>query len=257
MPKKQNEWPERNELVIGTVIRVNPFSAYVSLEEYGNKEGMIHISEIARKWIKDVREIVKEGQRIVVLVLDIDKEKRHITLSLKRVDKRTAEEKLKEYKREQKAEKMLAQLAKEMGISLEKAYEEIGFKLQEEFGELFKAFQISQTPQGYDLLIRKGIPEKLARAIREIAEKQMEIKEAFVKTSVELRCLKPNGINIIKKILEDAKQKNNLEIKYISAPKYYLYIKTKDAKSGERKIKEVAEEIVNNITKLGGEGSVR
>ena len=173
MPKKPSDWPERNELVIGTVVRVNPYSAYISLEEYGNKEGMIHISEAARKWIKDIREVIKEGQKIVVLVLDVDKEKKHITLSFKRVNKRSAEEKLKGFKREQKAEKMLAQVAKEMGLSLEKTYEEIGFKLQEEFGELFKAFQMSQTQQGYELLIRKGVPEKWVKVIKEIAEKQM------------------------------------------------------------------------------------
>src|SRR3989337_2948601 len=150
MPKKPNQWPEKYELVIGKVVRVNPFSAYISLEEYGKKEGMIHISEAARKWIKDIREVLKEGQNVVVQVLVVDQEKKHITLSLKRVNKREAEEKLKEFKREQKAEKMLAQVAKETGLSLEKAYEEIGFKLQEEFGELFKAFQMSQSPQGYD-----------------------------------------------------------------------------------------------------------
>jgi translation initiation factor 2 subunit 1 len=254
MPKKQSEWPEKGELVLGTVIRVNPYSASISLEEYKNKEGMIHISEAARKWIKDIREIVKEGQKIVVLVLNVEKEKNHITLSLKRVNKRSAEEKLREYKREQKAEKMLAQVAKETGLSLEKTYEEIGFKLQEEFGELFKAFQMSQTPQGYDLLIKKGIPDKWAKVIKQIAEKQMEIKESFIKAELELRSLKPNGVETIKKVLEDAKNKNNLEIKYISAPKYYIYLKTKDAKAGERKLKEIAEEIVKSINSMGGEG---
>jgi len=64
-------------------------------------------------------------------------------------------------------------------------------------------------------------------------------------------------INIIKKILQEAENKNDLEIKYISAPKYYIYLKTKDAKMGERKLKEVAEEIVREINKAGGEGFVR
>jgi len=257
MPKKQNEWPEKGELVLGTVVRVNPYSAYISLEEYKGKEGMIHISEAARKWIKDIREIVKEGQKVVVLVLNVEKEKNHITLSLKRVNKRSAEEKLKEYKREIKAEKMLAQVAKEIGLSLEKAYEEIGFRLQEEFGELFKVFQMSQDTQGYEFLIKKGIPEKWAKLIKQIAEKQMEIKESYVKTAIELRSLNPDGINIIRKVLEDAKNKNNLEIKYISAPRYHIYLKTKDAKAGERRLKEIAEEIVKTVNEMGGEGIVK
>jgi len=257
MPKKSKEWPEKGELIIGTVVRVNTFSAFVSLEEYGNKEGMIHISEVARKWIKDVREHVKVGQKIVALVFRVDKVKGHITLSLKRIRRRDAEEKMKEYKREQKAEKMLSQVAKELKISLDEAYEEIGFQLEETFGEMFKAFQTVLMPDGYDILVKKGIPEKFAKVIKSVAEKQMEVKEVAVKSLVELKCFKPDGVDIIKNVLKDAKEKYNLDVKYISAPRYSLILKTKHPKVGEKKLKEAAEKIIENLKNLGGEGTFK
>ena len=46
MVRKENEWPERGEKVVGTIIKVNPFSVLVKLEEYEGKEGMVQISEI-------------------------------------------------------------------------------------------------------------------------------------------------------------------------------------------------------------------
>jgi len=257
MPKKLSEWPERGELVIGTIVRVNPFSAFVSLEEYEKKEGMIHISEVAGKWVRDIRDFVKVGQKVVALVMNVDREKGHISLSLKRVRRYDSEEKMREYKREIKAEKMLAQVARKLNMNLNDVYNNIGFKLQDIFGETFKAFQMSLTPQGYDLLLRKGIPEEWAKVIKTVAEEQMEVKEVAIKGTIELKCYKSDGVEIIKKILKDAKEKYELDIKYISAPRYSVALRTKDAKAGEKKIKEASEEIIKNIKKFEGEGNFK
>ncbi len=254
MVRKQYEWPERGELVVGTVVRVNPFSAFVALDEYNKKEGMIHISEVARKWIKDIRDFVKEGKRVVALVMRVDEEKRHIALSIKRVNKRSAEERLKEYKREQKAEKMLALIAKNNKISLDKAYDEIGFPLQSIFGEMFKAFQMSLTSEGYELLIKKGLPEKWAKQIKEVAETQMEIKEKSIKGILELKCPTSDGVESIKKVLKKS-EKKGFEIRYISTPKYSISLKTKDAKRGQKELQKAADTIISELKKLGGEGS--
>ena len=253
---KEEKWPERGELVIGTVVRVNPYSAFISLEEYPGKEGMIHISEVAGKWVRDIREFVKTGKKVVVLVMNVDKEKDHIALSLKRVKRYDAEEKMKEYKRSLKARKMLESVSKKLSLSTNETLE-MEAKLQEIFGELFKAFQMSLISEGYDLLRRKGMPEEWAREIKAVAQEQMEVKEAEIKGIIELKCFKPDGIEIIKKALSDAKEKYEINIKYISAPKYSLNLRTKDAKLGERKLKEAADEIIKEVKLLGGEGSFK
>ena len=102
MVKKAMQWPRRGEVVIGTVRKVNPFSAFVTLEEYGKKEGMIHISEVAGKWVKDIRKFFKEGKKVVVKVMRVDETKKHITLSLKRVNKYESDRKMKEYQEYQR-----------------------------------------------------------------------------------------------------------------------------------------------------------
>lgn len=255
MPKK-GEWPERREIVIGTVTRVNPYSAFISLEEYPGKEGMIHISEVAGKWVRDIREFVKTGKKVVVVVMNVDKEKDHIALSLKRVKRYDAEEKMREYKRNLKAEKMLEVVAKKLSMSPSEAQEKIGTQMQDIFGEVFKAFQMSMTDQGYDLLIRKGIPEIWAKEIKQVAKDQMELKEVEIKGVLELKCLKSDGVEIIKKLLIESKNKYGISIRYVSAPKYSLTFKTKDAKLGEKKLREAADEIIRGI-KSCGEGSFK
>lgn len=256
MPKKE-DWPKNREIVLGTVVKVNPFSAFVSLDEYDKKEGMIHISEIAGKWVRDIRKFVRVGQKVVVMVMRVDKEKNHITLSLKRVKKYDTEKKMKEYKRELKAEKMLKTLAEKANIDLDKAYNEIGYQLQEIFGEMFKAFQMSLTEKDYEILIKKGVPEKWAKLIKEVAEEQMKLKESTIKAELELKSYSPDGVNIIKKILKDANLKYGTESKYISAPKYSISLRTKDAKLGEKKLREAGNEIVKKIESSGGEGVVK
>ncbi|MBN2202654.1 MAG: translation initiation factor IF-2 subunit alpha [Candidatus Aenigmarchaeota archaeon] len=256
MPKKEG-WPQRREIVLGTVTKVNPFSAFVSLDEYENTEGMIHISEVAGKWVRDIRKFVKPGQKVVALVMRTDKQKGHITLSLKRVKKYDSEKKMKEYKREIKAEKMLQALADKNKISLDDVYKDIGFQLQEIFGEVFKAFHMSLTDRGYEMLIKKGVSEKWAKQIKQVADEQMELKEVDIKGEIELKCYQPDGVSVIKNILKDAKKKHDIEVKYISAPKYSIFLKTKDAKSGEKKLKKVGEEIIKRIEECNGEGSLK
>ena len=46
------EYPEEGELVVCTVQSVKNFGAFVSLDEYGSREGFIHVSEIATGWVK-------------------------------------------------------------------------------------------------------------------------------------------------------------------------------------------------------------
>ncbi len=248
MVRKPSEFPSQGEKVIGTVRRLNPYSAFVELDEYDGKEGMIHISEAARKWVKDIREVVKEGQKVVALVMRVEPEKGHIALSLKRLGKRDYDEKMKEFKRELKAEKMLELVGKDLGFNLDKAYEEIGFPLQDIFGEMFKGFQTALTNP--DILGKKGIPEKYVKVIKAVAEKVMELKEIEIKGMLHLTSYASDGVEQIKNILKEAAKKN-IEIKYISAPKYQVSIRSKDIKLAEKKLETAANEIIRQIEKDG------
>ncbi len=80
MIKYLTEDVEVGKLYMGKVMRIVAFGAFV--EVLPGKEGLVHISQLADYHVKEVSEIVKEGDEILVKVLEIDKQGR-INLSRK------------------------------------------------------------------------------------------------------------------------------------------------------------------------------
>jgi polyribonucleotide nucleotidyltransferase len=62
--------PEVGELYEGTVKRIMPFGAFVEI--IPGKEGLLHISELAHRRVEKVEDVVSDGQKIAVKVLEID-----------------------------------------------------------------------------------------------------------------------------------------------------------------------------------------
>ncbi len=71
---------EAGTIVEGTVVKITHYGAFVELP--GGKSGLVHISEIADTYVKDVRDYIKEQERIKVKVLGVN-EKGKLDLSLK------------------------------------------------------------------------------------------------------------------------------------------------------------------------------
>jgi small subunit ribosomal protein S1 len=97
--------------VTGKVTRIADFGAFVELEP--GIEGLIHVSELAPGRVRRVRDVIDEGQTVVVEVLSVDTQARRIALSLKRIsnEKLAAEEAAEDAEREadrKAAEEMMA-----------------------------------------------------------------------------------------------------------------------------------------------------
>jgi S1 RNA binding domain protein len=71
---------EAGTIVEGTVVKITHYGAFVELPD--GKSGLVHISEIADAYVKDVRDYIKEQERIRVKILGIN-EKGKLDLSLK------------------------------------------------------------------------------------------------------------------------------------------------------------------------------
>jgi small subunit ribosomal protein S1 len=67
----------------GTVTKVVTFGAFVEIMD--GVEGLVHISELAQHHVENPRDVVEPGQEVRVRVLEIDSERRRLSLSLKRV----------------------------------------------------------------------------------------------------------------------------------------------------------------------------
>jgi len=77
------EWKEiQPEMIVrGKVVRLEPYGAFV---DFGaERPGLIHVSELTRGYVKTAGEVVKEGEEIEAKVLDVDRRKRQIRLSMK------------------------------------------------------------------------------------------------------------------------------------------------------------------------------
>jgi translation initiation factor 2 subunit 1 len=245
---KKNYSPREGELVVCRITRINPNSAFAELVEY-ERTGMIHVSEVAARWVRDIREFIKENQFVVCRVIGVDRD--YVSLSIKRVRQEDASSKMNEFKRENKAEKLLEMAAKAMKKTPEQAFQEVGFRLQDEFGSLSKAFEMAwKNPE---LLKSKGIPSQWIEPLMEIARKAYSEKTYELKAELSLMCYASNGIEIIRDVLSKAVKENGVEVKYISTPKYMVIAKGKNYKEIESKINKAAETITREINRCKGD----
>jgi uncharacterized protein len=68
-------------LLEGVVTNVANFGAFVDIGVH--QDGLVHVSELAERFVKDPREAVRVGQVVKVKVLTVDTERRRIGLSIK------------------------------------------------------------------------------------------------------------------------------------------------------------------------------
>ncbi|MBP6209553.1 MAG: S1 RNA-binding domain-containing protein [Anaerolineales bacterium] len=86
------EWKEiqPDMIVKGKVVRIETYGAFV---DFGaERPGLIHVSELTRGYVKTASEVVKEGDEIEAKVLDVDRRKRQIRLSMKALQPEIVEE---------------------------------------------------------------------------------------------------------------------------------------------------------------------
>ncbi len=87
------EWRElQPEMIVkGKVVRLESYGVFV---DFGaEKPGLIHVSELARGYVKSPSEVVKEGDEVEVKILDVDRRKHQIRLSRKALQPEIIEEK--------------------------------------------------------------------------------------------------------------------------------------------------------------------
>ena len=78
------------QIVPGKVTKLVPFGAFVRVEE--GIEGLVHISELAQRHVEVPDQVVNVGEDVMVKVIDIDLERRRISLSVKQADEDYTEE---------------------------------------------------------------------------------------------------------------------------------------------------------------------
>jgi len=250
-----SEFPEEGELVVCTVQSVKNFGAFVTLDEYDNKEGFIHIRDVATGWIKYIRDYVREGQKIVCKVLGVDSSKGHIDLSLKSVNEHQRREKIQQWKNENKAEKLLGIVAERLGKDIQQCFDEFGYDVIENFGSLFAAFeQCTANPKALD---QAGLEGDWTSVFSQVAQENVAPPYVQIDGYLELTCPLSDGVDHIRKalLLGMDSIEGRVKMQYVGAPRYRIVVSAPDYKSAEEEMKKVADEIISSLKHCGGLGS--
>jgi small subunit ribosomal protein S1 len=72
------------DVLEGTVTKIVSFGAFVEI--YNGVEGLVHISELSEQHVENPRQVLNEGDVVRVRILEIDTERRRLSLSAKQVD---------------------------------------------------------------------------------------------------------------------------------------------------------------------------
>jgi len=82
----EKTWEElaQGQIREGTVRSIMPYGAFVDL---GGVDGLLHVSAMSHTRVTDPKKIVKEGDKVQVMVLGVDREKRKVSLGLKQLSK--------------------------------------------------------------------------------------------------------------------------------------------------------------------------
>jgi translation initiation factor 2 subunit 1 len=251
---QDREWPQESELVVCTVENVKDFVAFVSLDEYGGRQGLIPISEIATGWIKYIRDHIREGQKIVCKVLNVDRNRGHIDLSLKDVNEHQRREKIREWKNESKSRKWIGFVAKaadEPALAIENAILDI-------YGALYPVFEDIVT-EGEPVIKKLGLSAKASDALLQVAQENVKVPKVEVTGHLVLTCTLPDGISVIKKALKSAEPKIagvDIELLYLGAPTYRIKVTAPDYKKAEKALEKAANLAIAVVEKSGGEGKL-
>ncbi len=250
MSTKIQEMPEQGEIVLATVSKVMDHGAYVTLDEYDDIQGFLHISEIAPGWIRSISRFVRDGEKKVLLVKKVNSKRGDIDLSLKQISKDQKKQKLKEVKKYEKG-KTLLQNVKEKAKLSDEEIEKLEDIIYSKFDSVYDAF-IAIGRNGIESVKELKLAKKTAVAIEGICSK-IKLPSVEIRGIIEITSNRTDGVEIIKKILlDELKKDSTIDITYLGAPKYRLSLTSDNFKSAEKLLKPIISEIQTNVEKKKG-----
>ncbi len=236
--------PEEGEYVVIEIEEIHEHSASASIKGY-DETGLIHISEVSRSWVRDIKQHVDEGERTVAQVVEI--EDGTINLSLKRVNDAQKREAMNEWNKEEKADKFLQNVADRTGYTVDELYEAVAFPFQKEYGSTFEGFEHAAMEEAdFDTL---GIDTDLADAVTAVAQDNISLKQVEMEGEMEIEVPGGEGIDAIKDALTVGE---NVKVSYISAPDYAITAWGRNAEDARDTMDAAVDTITESIEAAGG-----
>jgi len=245
---RKEGFPDEDELVLCTVTAVHGHSVFAKLDEY-EKSGMIHISEISPGRIRNIRDYVVEGKKIICKVLKIDKKKGHIDLSLRRVNEGQRRKKNDEIKQEQRAEKIIEGVAKKIDMDAIKLYDQVSKKIFEKYEYLYECF--NDIVSGKIDLEKFDIDAKISEELTAFVKEKIKPVEVQIKGILKLISYDPDGIEVIKGALKKVIGEN-IKVTNKGAGEYNVIVNAPNYKEAEKILKNSVDKATRYMEKKKG-----
>ena len=255
MTNGETKLPEIGELVVGRVTRVDKFGAYIILEDYPGVEAFVHISEISLKWVRNIRDYLREGQRTVFKIIRVNPATQQVDVSLRRVSQKEKTEKILEWKRKQKINRILSILKERAKVSEEEIDKFIRQPFDYDFERIYSAFE--KVSEGEPITeIIPNLPEKMKEELENLIKQEIKHKIAIIKGDLKLTTTHRNGAEAIRKAAKEAESlagsREEVSITVKGPPYYLLRIKAADEERAEELLREILEKTSTIMREYGG-----
>lgn len=161
--------PEEVEIIITTVKQMTGHGVYVTLDEYNNMTGFLHISEIATGWIRSIERYVRPKQKAVLKVIRVNMVRGEVDTSLKQVSGEERKSKLIEVKKSDKANIFLDFIKSKLNLS-DQHVQEIEDRILQKYNYVYDAFE-AVSRKGLDAIQNIELSPEIKNAIEDANKK--------------------------------------------------------------------------------------
>ncbi len=251
----QQMMPEEGELVLANVNQITAHGVYVSLDEYARLPAFLHISEIATGWVRDIERYAKPGQKIVLKVIRVNRQRKEIDLSLRQVSGEERKTKIIEVKKFEKARLILDTLKREKKLE-DPVLKEIQSKILEQYDTIYEGFE-DISKRGQRAVQKAGLSPDYAAIVEEVSREKISIPIVEVRGTMDLRVKTSDGVEVIRSALrsaEESKGTSGVQVKttYLGTPRYRISVKAENYKVAERALQSALEKVRTTIEKSKG-----
>lgn len=236
------DFPEVGELVVATCTKITTHGGYFSIENYellGQTAGFVHISELSRTWVRNIRKHIREGQKAVCRVMRVTVQRQEVDLSIRRVSDSQKRETLQLHKQELRARGIIKAVAERLNVNSDDIDRTIIEPLENKYGNLFNVLEMARD-DGESVITSAGVSKKVADELVAAATKELERASISLSAKAKISSYDPEGMDIIKEAFEVAsettlkKKAIDVSVHVISAPEYKIVINADDWKGAEK-----------------------
>ncbi|CAL8100274.1 unnamed protein product [Calicophoron daubneyi] len=257
----ENQYPEKDDVVMVIISSIQPMGSYVELLEYKNIGGMILHSELSRRRIRSINKLVRVGRTTVVMVIRVDSEKGYIDLSKRRV---SAEEVAKCQERFAKAKavnQILRHTAEKLGYETDEQLEELSRKtawyFDKKLGKKTASYDIFKRVVNTPSVLEEcDIDEHTREVLISNIRHRLTPQAMKIRADFEVSCFTYEGIDAVRKALQAglamSSEELPIRIHLIAPPLYVLTAQTMEWSEGLEQLNRVLEAIKQSIESQGG-----